>query len=235
MNHSQQDATHYLDFPPVCRKLSLAARRYIELYSLKLTLPMPVQFCTSWIVKFRQMKFAANITSITVGATCAAITVARRICGCSFWHPIIAIHWTHAWNHVALADANLTTPTKIPKTPQLVPVDVAFAVYAMWASLLLSTGFAVCEMVASSSTLDPSIRFVMLVADFVVIKALPLKLRWARYGAVILAVIFYMFLAFDADGLTKNDLWHLLAKSPIDIFVISRLFRCSTTKWLSEP
>lgn len=137
--------------------------------------------------------------------------------------------------HVAFADVNLTTPTKTPKTPQLVPVDVAFAVYAMWASLLLSTGFAVCEMFASSSTLDPIVRFIMLVADFVVIKALPLKFRWARYGAVILAVIFYMFLAFDADGITGNDLWHMLAKSPIDVFVISRLFRSATTKWLSEP
>jgi hypothetical protein len=105
----------------------------------------------------------------------------------------------------------------------------------MWSSLLLSTGFAVYELFASSSTMDPTIRFAMLAAEFVVMKALPLKLRWARYGAVILTVIFYMFLAFDADGLTRYDLWHMLAKSPIDVFVISRLFTSATTKWLLEP
>ena len=100
---------------------------------------------------------------------------------------------------------------------------------------MLSTGFAVCEMVTASSTLDPIIRFAMLVASLVVIKALPLKIRWARYAAVMLAVAFYIFLAFDADGLTRIDLWHMLAKSPIDIFVISRLFKSTTTKWLYEP
>jgi hypothetical protein len=104
----------------------------------------------------------------------------------------------------------------------------------MWASLLLSTGFAIYDLIASSSTLDPIIRFAMLAADSVVIKALPLKLRWARYAAVFLAVMFYTFLAFDADGLTRIDLWHILAKSPMDVFVISRLFRNATTEWLSK-
>jgi hypothetical protein len=104
----------------------------------------------------------------------------------------------------------------------------------MWASLLLSMGFAIHELIASSSKLDPLIRSVIFAGDFLTIKALPLKRQWARYSAVLLPVIFYAFLAFDADGLTNNDVWHMLAKAPIDLFIISRLFKRSVSKWLTE-
>lgn len=124
---------------------------------------------------------------------------------------------------------------RTPKAPQLGPADVAFAIYAMWASLLLSAGFAIHEVMSSSaSILDPMLRLAIFVGDFFVIRSLPLKRSWARYVAVILAIAFYAFLALDADGLTRNDLWHMLAKAPIDVFVISRLFKKATTKWLSE-
>ena len=49
---------------------------------------------------------------------------------------------------------------------------------------------------------------------------------------MVLTVLFYVLLAFDADGLTRNDVWHMLAKAPIDLFVISRLFSKATTDWL---
>jgi hypothetical protein len=126
------------------------------------------------------------------------------------------------------------SPLKFYKSPQLVPVDVAFAVYAMWFSLVLSAGFVTHELVASSSKMDPILRLGIFASDFLTIKALPLKRSWARYSAVYLAVIFYAFLALDANGLTSNDVWHVLAKAPVDVFVISRLFRKTTTKWLSE-
>ncbi len=127
----------------------------------------------------------------------------------------------------------MTAPKKAPET-LYVPVDIAFAIYAMWASLLLSVGFAIHEVIASSSILDPVIRIAIFAGDFMTIKALPLKRRWARYAAVVLAVVFYAFLALDADGLTTNDLWHMLAKAPLDIFIISTLFKRSVSIWLSE-
>jgi hypothetical protein len=122
-----------------------------------------------------------------------------------------------------------------PPLPQYVPMDVAFAVCAMWGSLLLSTGFALYELISSASILDPMLRILIFLGDFLTIRALPMKRPWARYSAVLLALIFYAFLALDADGLTRTDLWHMLAKFPIDVFVITRLFKFSTTKWLSEP
>ena len=114
------------------------------------------------------------------------------------------------------------------------PVDVAFAVYGMWGSLLLSAGFAIHEITISASVLDPIIRILIFAGIFVTIKALPAKQRWARYGTVVLTLLFYAFLAFDADGLTNNDFWHMLAKAPIDIFVISRLFKPIVATWLNE-
>ena len=62
------------------------------------------------------------------------------------------------------------------KKPQFVPVDVAFAVYAMWASLLLSAAFAVHELLVSSSVLDPLLRGGIFLAYVVAILALPKKL-----------------------------------------------------------
>ena len=120
------------------------------------------------------------------------------------------------------------------KSTQYVPIDVAFAIYAMWGSLVFSMVFAAWELVASSSKLDPAIRCAIFAADFLTIKALPVKRPWARYSASLLTVLFYAFLALDADGLTSNDLWHMVIKAPIDVFVISRLFKRSTTKWLSD-
>jgi len=104
----------------------------------------------------------------------------------------------------------------------------------MWASLLLSAGFAIHEIAISASVLDPMIRIVLFAGVFITIKALPAKQLWARYVTVLLTVLFYAFLAFDADGLTHNDFWHMLAKAPIDIFVISRLFKPIVAKWLNE-
>lgn len=136
--------------------------------------------------------------------------------------------------HQALIHENtLTTSKRTPKTPQLVPVDVAFAIYAMWASLLLSAGFAIHELLVSASILDPMLRFAIFGGDLFAIRALPTKRSWARYVAVVLAVLFYALLAFDADGLTRNDQWHMLAKAPIDLFIISRLFSKSTSEWLA--
>jgi hypothetical protein len=126
----------------------------------------------------------------------------------------------------------LSEPRKSPSEPQYVPVDVAFAVYAMWASLLISVGFAIHEAIASSSILDPMLRGGIFLGNFLAIKALPRKQRWARYCTTLLIITFFAFLAMDADGLTGNDLWHMLVKAPIDIFVISRLFKQSTTSWL---
>jgi hypothetical protein len=114
-----------------------------------------------------------------------------------------------------------------------VPVDVAFAVYAMWGSLILSAGFAIHELIASASILDPILRIAIFGGYFLTIRALPTKRSWARYIAVILTVLFYIFLALDADGLTSNDQWHMLAKAPVDLFIISRLFRKSTSEWLA--
>ena len=57
--------------------------------------------------------------------------------------------------------------------------------------------------------------------------------QWARHVAVTLTVLFYAMLALDADGLTTNDQWHMLAKVPIDLFIISRLFSRSTGDWLA--
>ena len=119
------------------------------------------------------------------------------------------------------------------KKPQFVPVDVAFAIYAMWASLLISVGFAINELLAAPSILDPFFRIVIFVAQILAIQSLPLKRVWARYASVVLAVLFYALLAFDADGLTRSDLWHMFVKAPFDLFVISRLFSKATTQWLN--
>ena len=129
---------------------------------------------------------------------------------------------------------HLNTPPP-PQAPQLVPVEVAFAIYGMWASLLLSAGFAIHEIAISASALDPRGRLAIFAGIFVTIKALPAKLHWARYAAALLTLLFYAFLAFDADGLTNNDFWHMLAKAPIDVFVISRLFKPIVAQWLKEP
>jgi len=128
----------------------------------------------------------------------------------------------------------LTLPPPNPKAPQYVPVDVAFAVYAMWASLLLSSGFAACEFFVATSVLDPVVRILLLIAYFLTIRALPKKRLWARYFAVLITLLFYAFLAFDADGLTRNDLWHMLLRAPIDVFVVTRLFKPSVALWLLE-
>lgn len=114
----------------------------------------------------------------------------------------------------------------------MVPEDLAFAVYAMGASVLLSAGFAVHELLVSSSKLDPLLRFAIFASDLVCIWALLHKRLWARYGAVLLAVLFYVLLAVDADGLTANDFWHMLAKAPIDLFVIKRIYSKATSQWL---
>jgi hypothetical protein len=128
----------------------------------------------------------------------------------------------------------LKEPRKTPPKPQYVPVDVAFAVYAMWTSLLISVGFAIHEAMASSSILDPMLRGGIFLGNFLAIKALPQKRIWARYCSTLLSITFFAFLAIDADGLTGNDYWHMMVKAPIDIFVISRLFKQSTTNWLFE-
>jgi hypothetical protein len=128
----------------------------------------------------------------------------------------------------------VTPPPPSPKAPQYVPVDVAFAVYAMWASLLLSSGFAVCEFFVVTSVLDPVVRILLLLSYFLTIRALPKKRLWARYLAVLVTLLFYAFLAFDADGLTHNDLWHMLLRAPIDVFVVTRLFKPSVALWLVE-
>jgi len=117
----------------------------------------------------------------------------------------------------------------------MVPVDLALAVYAMWASLLLSIGFAVVEWFASASPLDPAVRLILLGGHFVVIRAIPQKHRWARYASVGITLVFFLFLARDADGLTRTDIWHMLIKAPIDVFVISSLFKASVSQWLREP
>lgn len=104
----------------------------------------------------------------------------------------------------------------------------------MWASLLLSVGFAIDELLVSSSKLDPMLRFGIFAGDIVLIKLLPLRGYWVRYAAVALVVLFYALLAFDADGLTHNDLWHMLIKAPMDVFVITRLFSKSTSDWLAS-
>ena len=116
----------------------------------------------------------------------------------------------------------------------MVPEDVAFAVFAMGASVLLSTGFAVHEWLVSSSKLDPMLRFAIFAGDLACLWALLRKHPWARYALVALTVLFYVLLALDADGLTANDFWHMLAKAPIDLFVITRLYRMATNRWLEE-
>lgn len=141
---------------------------------------------------------------------------------------------THLLSDSTFIEKKLSDPTKTPPSTQYVPIEVAFAVYAMWFSLLLSAGFAIYELISAASTIDPMLRFLIFAGDFLTIKALPMKRPWARYVAALLALIFYTFLAVDADGLTRTDLWHMLAKFPIDVFVITRLFKLSTTKWLSE-
>ena len=127
----------------------------------------------------------------------------------------------------------MTKHAKPPRAPLLVPADVVLAVYAMWASLLLSMGFAIDELLVSPSKLDPMLRFGIFAGDIVLIKLLPLKGHWVRYAAVALVVLFYALLAFDANGLTHNDLWHMLIKAPMDVFVITRLFSKSTSDWLA--
>ena len=127
----------------------------------------------------------------------------------------------------------MTNRPATPKATQFVPVDVAFAIYAMWCSLLLSAGFAIYEFIASASILDPVLRVAIFCGYFLTIRALPNKRNWARYVAVTLTVLFYALLALDADGLTSNDQWHMLAKVPIDLFIISRLFSRSTGDWLA--
>jgi len=121
---------------------------------------------------------------------------------------------------------------KPPKRPQYVPADVAYAVFAMWASLGLSAAFAAYEFLTSLSILYPMVRLFIFGAYILAIKAITQKNNWSRYAAVLLTVLFYASLAFDADGLTRTDLWHLIAKTPIDIFVITRLFKPSVTKWM---
>jgi len=121
------------------------------------------------------------------------------------------------------------------KGPQYVPPDVAYAIFTMWASLALSAAFAIYEFWASNSVLDPLIRLGLLVAYGVIVMALADKKPWARYAAVMLTVLFYAALAFDADGLTTADLLHLLLKCPLDVFVISRLFNRTVTRWLQTP
>lgn len=126
------------------------------------------------------------------------------------------------------------THSRNPPPPQFVPPEVVLAVYGMRAGLVLSAGFAIHEMTVSASVLDPFIRLMIFAGMWVTIKALPAKHLWARYASVLLTVLFYTFLALDADGLTNNDFWHMLAKAPIDIFVISRLFKPIVTHWLNE-
>jgi hypothetical protein len=116
----------------------------------------------------------------------------------------------------------------------LVPADVVLAVYAMWSSLLLSAVFATHELLVASSKLDPILRFGIFLSTIAIIKLLPLKGVWVRYGAVVLMILFYELLAFDADGITSNDLWHMLVKAPIDVFVITRLFSKATSDWLAS-
>jgi hypothetical protein len=128
----------------------------------------------------------------------------------------------------------LNSPQKPQGAQQFVPVDLAFAVYVMWANLLLSLSFAIVELITSSSAMNPAIRVAVLVCNCIVIKALTMKKRWARYLAVLMSLFFYAFLAFDANGLTRTDFWHMLAKAPVDVFVISRLFRSSVAIWLDE-
>lgn len=116
----------------------------------------------------------------------------------------------------------------------MVPEDVAFAVFAMGASVLLSAGFAVHEWLVSSSKLDPMLRFAIFAGDLACLGALLRKQPWARYVLAVLTVLFYVLLAADADGLTANDFWHMLAKAPIDLFVITRLYSLATSRWLEE-
>ena len=116
----------------------------------------------------------------------------------------------------------------------MVPEDVAFAVFAMGASVLLSTGFAVHEWPVSSSKLDPLLRFVLFAGDLVCLWALLRKHPEARYVLAALTVLFYVLLAADADGLTANDFWHMLAKAPIGLFVITRLYSKATSRWLED-
>ncbi|MDT8992386.1 hypothetical protein RQP54_16050 [Curvibacter sp. APW13] len=119
-----------------------------------------------------------------------------------------------------------------PAGPTMVPESVAFAVYAMWASLLLSLGFAVHEWLLASSKIDPLVRFAIFAGDVLCIRALATRKAWSREVAVWLALVFYLLLAVDADGLTTNDLWHMLVKAPIDVFVIGRLYSQATSAWL---
>jgi len=127
----------------------------------------------------------------------------------------------------------LENPSNKPPI-QLAPAEVVLAIYGMWASLLLSAGFAIHEVAISASGLDPFVRGLIFVGMVITIRALPLKYLWARYASVLLTVVFYAFLALDADGLTSNDFWHMLAKAPIDVFVITRLFKPIVAHWLNE-
>lgn len=123
-----------------------------------------------------------------------------------------------------------TQSTPIPH--DVVPENVAFAVYAMGASVLLSVGFAVHEWLVSSSRLDPMLRFVLFAGDLACLWALLRKHLWVRYALAALTVLFYVLLAVDADGLTANDFWHMLAKAPIDLFVITRIYSKATSQWI---
>jgi len=114
------------------------------------------------------------------------------------------------------------------------PPDVVLAVYGAWLSLLLSAAFAIHEIAVSASILDPVIRVLVFVGIIASVKALQDKHIWARYCLMALLVFFYLFLALDADGLTRSDFWHMLCKTPLDLYVLSRLCKPAVSAWLKQ-
>jgi hypothetical protein len=115
------------------------------------------------------------------------------------------------------------------------PQGVRQAIFAIWATLIIS---ALSALAAKLSGLSSEGEFIGSILVYAIFCILPYKLanrsNATRYFYLVLTVISFLLMAAGVGTLNKIDLAVSVLLIPVEVFIIFRLFQSEASAWYTS-